>query len=83
VLTKAENADDLRAAVAAIREARGCVELLGKLAGQLQDAPTINVIMSSEWLVIQASVLQALEPHPDARLAVAHALGKVQHVGRA
>jgi hypothetical protein len=83
VLTKAENADDLRAAVAAIREARGCVELLGKLAGQLQDAPTINVIMSSEWLVIQANILAALGPHPDARLAVAHALGGIDHVGRA
>jgi hypothetical protein len=83
VLTKAENADDLRTAVAAIREARGCVELLGKLAGQLQDAPTVNLVLSPEWLSIQANILMALEPHPDARLAVAHALGKVQHVGHA
>jgi hypothetical protein len=83
VLTKAEGADDLRAAVAAIREARGCVELLGKLAGQLQDAPTVNLVLSPEWMSIQVQILLALEPHPDARLAVAHAMGKVQHVGHA
>ncbi len=33
VLEMAEGSADLRAAVSAIREARGCVELLGKLAG--------------------------------------------------
>ncbi len=82
VLDKAEGSDDLRAAVSAIREARGCVELLGKLAGQLKDAPTINLVLSAEWLTVQASVLTALEPHPDARLAVAGALGNI-HVGHA
>ncbi len=83
VLEQAEGAADLRAAVSAIREARGCVELLGKLAGQLKDAPTINLVLSAEWLTVQAAVLTALEPHPDARLAVAGALGRIEHVGRA
>ncbi len=82
VLDKAEGSDDLRAAVSAIREARGCVELLGKLAGQLKDAPTINLVLSAEWLTVQAAVLTALEPHPDARLAVAGALGNI-HVEHA
>ena len=49
VLGKAEKSDDLRTAVSAIREARGCVELLGKLAGQLKDAPTVNILVSAEW----------------------------------
>ena len=39
ILGRAEKADDWRASIAAIREARGCVELLAKLAGQLKDAP--------------------------------------------
>ncbi len=42
VLKKAEGAKDWRASIAAIREARGCVELIGKVAGQLKDAPTLN-----------------------------------------
>ncbi len=37
VLTRAESTGDLRAATAAIREARGCLEFLGRLAGQLAE----------------------------------------------
>ena len=49
VLDTAQGSEDLRAAIGAIREARGCVELLAKLAGQLKDAPTVNILVSSEW----------------------------------
>ena len=83
VLNKAEGSDDLRAAVSAIREARGCVELLAKLAGELKDAPTINLVVSAEWLTVQAAVLTALEPHPKARLDVAGALERIGCAGRA
>ena len=57
---KAEGSEDFRTALGAIREARGCLELLGKLAGQLQDAATINVIVTPEWQQLQAAVLAAL-----------------------
>ena len=83
ILSKAEVSDDLRAAVSAIREARGCVELLAKLAGQLKDAPTVNILVSAEWQGLQSVILQALEPHVAARLAVAEALATVEYVGRA
>ncbi len=82
VLDTAQGSADLRAAIGAIREARGCVELLAKLAGQLKDAPTVNILVSSEWQGLQAVILQALEPHADARLAVAEALTAVEYVGR-
>ncbi len=82
VLEKAEGSADLRAAVSAIREARGCVELLGKLAGQLKDAPAINLVLSAEWLTVQASILMALEPHPEARLNVASELERIGCAGR-
>ncbi len=83
ILKKAEDADELQTAISAIREARANVELLGKLAGQLKDAPTVNILVSAEWRGLQAVILAALEPHADARLAVAHALGRVEHVGHA
>ncbi len=85
ILDTAEQGNDLRIALGAIREARGCVELLGKLAGELQDAPTVNVFVSAEWLEVQAVILGALEPHADARFAVADALTSLNgnHVGRA
>ena len=83
IFDKAEGSDDLRAAVSAIREARGCVELLAKLAGELKDAPTVNIVLSAEWLTIQGAVLRALEPHPAARLDVASELERVGCVSRA
>ncbi len=78
VLDTAQGSEDLRAAIGAIREARGCVELLAKLAGQLKDAPTINVVLMPEWRQLQAAILTALEPHIEARLAVASALSEVE-----
>ena len=83
MLDTAQGSEDLRAAIGAIREARGCVELLAKLAGQLKDAPTVNILVSSEWQGLQAVILQALEPHADARLAVSEALTAVEYVSRA
>jgi hypothetical protein len=78
VLEQAEASEDLRAALNAIREARGCVELLGKLAGQLKDSPTINVILMPEWRELQTAILKALAPHRDARLAVTTALAEME-----
>ena len=74
ILDKAEGDDNWPAATGAIREMRACLELLGKLAGQLQDAPTINIILTPEWLAVQTGILAALKPYPDARLAVAASL---------
>ncbi len=85
ILDTVEKDKDWRIALGAIREARGCLELLGKLAGELLDAPTVNIVVSAEWLEIQAVILGALEPHADARFAVADALTRFNgnHVGRA
>ena len=82
ILDTAEAEGDLKAATGAIREARSCVELLGKLAGQLASAPTINITLLAEWMAVQATVISALAPHPEARVAVAAALEQHQ-VGHA
>jgi len=74
VLDTVEEDKDWRIALGAIREARACIELLGKLAGELQDGATVNVFVSPEWQTVQTAILDALAPHPDARLAVAAAL---------
>ncbi len=80
---EAKEAEDLHTVLNAIRVTQGTVELLGKLAGQLRDAPTINLVFSAEWQAVQANILTALDPYPDARLAVAHALGETGIVGHA
>jgi len=74
ILECAEKAGDLRTALAAISQARGNLELLGKLAGELDERPVTNVLVSPEWLELRAVIVGALEPHPGAREAVLGAL---------
>jgi transposase-like protein len=74
ILDRAEKAGDLRTALAAISQARGNLELLGKLAGELDERPVINLNVSPEWLELRPVIVGALEPHPGAHRAVLRAL---------
>jgi hypothetical protein len=74
ILERAEKAGDLRTALAAISQARGNLELLGKLAGELDERPVVNLHVSPEWLELRAVIVGALEPHPAAHRAVLRAL---------
>jgi hypothetical protein len=74
LLQRAEANGDYRTALAGIREARGCIELLLEVEGRLDRRPTINLVVSVEWQQCRALLLTALQPYPDARMAVAAAL---------
>src|SRR5215207_4870545 len=74
ILERAEKAGDLRTALAAISQARGNLELLGKLAGELDERPVVNLNVSPEWLELRTVIVGALEPHPAAHGAVLTAL---------
>jgi len=75
LLSKAYSAGDLRTAVSAVGQARGNLELFGKLLGQLDERAQVNILVASpEWLTLRARILQTLEPYPEARLALAAAL---------
>ena len=74
ILDRADESGDLRTALSAIREARSNLELLGKLAGELQQEGTVNITVSPEWLTLRAVVIAALTPYPDAAQAVSRAL---------
>ncbi len=76
ILDKAEASGDLRTALSAIREARGNLELLAKLLGELQQEGTINLVVAPEWLSLRAVVVEALAPYPQAREAVLGALSE-------
>ena len=79
ILECAEQAGDLRNALAAISQARDNLELLGKLAGELDERAVTNVLISSEWLQLRAVIVGALESHPGAREAVLSALEGVSN----
>jgi len=74
ILERAEKGGDLRTALAAISQARGNLELLGKLAGELDERPVVNLNVSAEWQELRAVIVGALEPHPAAHKAVLRAL---------
>jgi hypothetical protein len=74
ILAEAEQAKQYRIALGAIREARGNLELLAKLLGELDDGPTVNVLISPEWLELRAVIVGALEPYSDARESVLRAI---------
>jgi hypothetical protein len=79
ILERAEKAGDLGTALAAISQARGNLELLGKLAGELDERPVVNLNVSPEWLELRAVIVGALEPHPAAHRAVLGALESVSN----
>ena len=81
ILERAEEGGDHRVALGAIREARSCLELLGRLAGELQERQTVNVLVNPQWVEIRGAILQALRPHVKAREAVAQALGAMTDAG--
>jgi hypothetical protein len=74
ILERAEKAGDLRTALAAISQARGNLELLGKLAGELDERPVVNLNVSPQWLELRALIVGALEPYSEARGAVLRAI---------
>lgn len=74
ILAKAKRAGDHRTALAAIKEARSTTELLAKMRGELQTGTTINITVSNAWIALRADLMRALQPHPEARVAVMHAL---------
>jgi hypothetical protein len=78
ILDKAEQAGDLRTALQGVREARGCLELLARLQGELQEQATVNILINPQWLSLRTVILKALDGYPEARQAVARALREVE-----
>lgn len=65
-----EAATDPRTALAAVQQARGNLQLAAELSGKLATQPTVNVLVSVEWMTIRSAVLDALLPFAEARAAV-------------
>ncbi len=72
VETKSADPRDLIVKVSA--QLKGQIELLAKLLGELSDAPTINIVMSPEWVALRRSIQSALIPYPEALAAVVTAV---------
>jgi hypothetical protein len=77
ILMKAEASGELKTALMGIREARACIELLAEMEGEINRQP-VNILIGPEWLKARTVLVQALQPFPEARTAVAAALTGVE-----
>jgi hypothetical protein len=71
VLADARKAGDGDLALKVVDRVQRQIELQAKLLGELDERPTVNVLVAPEWLVVRATLLDVLRDYPDARQAVA------------
>lgn len=74
ILDKASKAEDWRSCAPLIRELRACIELLLEVGQKIDRRPTLNLLVAPEWLTVRATLLEALQPYPEARTAASSAL---------
>jgi hypothetical protein len=80
LLIGAENRGNVGQALSAVREWRATVELLAKVTGELDTRPVIavNVLADPTWLRVRGVMLEVLQSFPEARLAVADGLRRLE-----
>ena len=78
---KAEETGDLKTALMGVRELVRIVELTAKLVGELDERPQVNVLLAPEWTAVKVTLLTALRPYPEARVAVAERLADLETAG--
>jgi len=81
-LEAVDDTDNWQAIRAFHSEARRDLELLAKLLGELSEAPIVNLHVHPEWVQLRTVIVQALEPHPQARRDVLSAIEGVSTNGR-
>lgn len=67
IAQKAQKAREWHAAVSALREVRGCLELLGELSGELDKQDSVNVSLETS-LVAPVLITQYVEMARDGTL---------------
>jgi len=74
ILEAVEGTDEHGTALAAIREARRNLELIGEVTWELDRAGTINLELTVEWQEVKAVLVNTLASYPEAKQAVFNAL---------
>ncbi len=78
ILSDACKTRDHNVALKAIDRVQRQIELQAKLLGAIDDRPQVNILISAEWLAIRNTLLAALWPYVEARMAVAAALAHIE-----
>lgn len=82
ILNEARQTKDNELALKAIQRAEKQLELQARLLGELNEAPTVNLLVANpEWIKTRTAILQALKQYPEAQSAVVLALEGVNYAG--
>jgi hypothetical protein len=57
-----------------LREIREQIKLWAELEGRLATQPQINILVNPQWVELRTLIIKALEPYPEVREAVIHAI---------
>lgn len=57
-----------------LSEIRQQIKLWAELEGRLASQPQVNITLNAEWISLRSTIIQALQPFPEARRAVIDAL---------
>jgi hypothetical protein len=74
ILEASEDTNEHRTALAAIREARSNLELIGEVTKELDRTPSLNLHLNPEWIELRTLIITALEPYSEARESVLRAI---------
>jgi hypothetical protein len=79
ILDAVEAGGSYAVALQAVREARACLELLGKISGKLTPGTNVNVAIynTPEWGRLMYKIIGALKDYPEARERLINILGGV------
>jgi hypothetical protein len=79
ILEAVEGTDEHGTALAAIREARRNLELVGEVTRELDRAGTINLELTVEWQEVKAVLVNTLASYPEAQQALFNALEEARN----
>jgi hypothetical protein len=74
ILEATEGTEKKGVALAAIREARANLELIGEVTKELDRKPTLNLHLNPEFIQVRSAIVQAVAPYPEARDALSQAM---------
>jgi hypothetical protein len=74
ILVELEGTDLHGAKLAAIREMRRNLELIGEVTKELDRTPTLNLHLNPQYIAVRTAIVQAVDPYPEAREAISRAM---------
>lgn len=70
-------------AVAAVKECRANLELIGRLLGELKTGTHISIHYNPQWVELRSTIYDVLKEFPEARFALVERLNEIEEVQNA